>query len=386
MKITKNQKKINTFTSLRMNRVAEEEIIKYNNNAIHYTHSSMENKNLIKNKYNTANKYSNSPNDKNYIQNTTSQTKYKTINNILNTYEYKINPKNQKNKNSIDKIVINLYSRKTEKDEETSNEDNKINDENKSDNDEYENLINNNNSNIINENDAIKIVQNRWIQNNKVNKINLEFLGKKRNINKNNNKIITENNFNFIKKINNKINIWENKIQKETLNYFSLYKDIQFDEFIYSEKNYIKDIIKTITIPKNKNFNNLFIVSHPDKHHQLNKINYKLINPKNKTELESELYNYYIENKNENNYFSNIDNNDNMEEQKIKPIYILTEDQIFQLYNEIKKDNDKEKNNSIGINVNISDDLNNKNKNIDIDINNNLNNLLLSKQDDLDYE
>ena len=48
MKISLNKKTKNAFTSLRMNRVAEEEIIKYNNNSIHYTYSTMENKILVK--------------------------------------------------------------------------------------------------------------------------------------------------------------------------------------------------------------------------------------------------------------------------------------------------------------------------------------------------
>ena len=380
MKISLNKKTKNAFTSLRMNRVAEEEIIKYNNNSIHYTYSTMENKILYKNnnklllKNHTANKNLNGSNDMNLIlPNTTTMTKNKNSSNILDTYEYKIKQHKQKNKNSIDRIVINLYSRKTEKDEYIKENDNiNENGENKNENNEYENSKNND----MNEKDAINIVKEIWIKENQMsNKINFGFLGKKRN-NNIYNKIKKEINFNFIKNIYNKNNNWEYKIKKENINYFSINKSLELEKFIYSEINYIKDLTKTYSLPKDYN-NNLYIISYPSKHQIMNKINFKTITPKNKNELESELYNYYIETKNENNYFSNIDNNEYMEEQKIKPIYVLSQQQIFKLYNGINKDKNKDES------KNIMDDSSNININ---NINNTNNNIFISKKEDNDYE
>ena len=89
--------------------------------------------------------------------------------------------------------------------------------------------------------------------------------------NKNKINIIKEINFTIIKKDekpkekeddSNYINDrWNNKIKKERNKYFNFIKKINKDIFSYSEKKYIKDLIKNINMPKNKD-NNLFYILH----------------------------------------------------------------------------------------------------------------------------
>ena len=83
--------------------------------------------------------------------------------------------------------------------------------------------------------------------------------------NKNKINIIKEINFTIIKKDekpkekeddSNYINDrWNNKIKKERNKYFNFIKKINKDIFSYSEKKYIKDLIKNINMPKNKDNN-----------------------------------------------------------------------------------------------------------------------------------
>lgn len=52
------------------------------------------------------------------------------------------------------------------------------------------------------------------------------------------------------------------KLKKKEINkYFNFIKKINKDIFSYSEKKYIKDLIKNINMPKNKD-NNLFYILH----------------------------------------------------------------------------------------------------------------------------
>ena len=348
--MSKKTKGKNAFTSLSINRVAQEEIQKYNNNAIHLTYSPTENNNSKINRYPkmpNPTKYSNGSSEINIIRNTTYQTKNKNSsankndnNNIIENPDYKIRPIN-KNKSGI---IINIYSRKNDndKDDIIINEDNYCFDndnDNQTEKDEYEKLRNNKNN--FNELDAVELVRNMWSKNNKIiNEIHID-INKFRN-KKINNKIIKEINF-IIKPINK----WHKKLKKEIENFFTIYKTSSINRFIYTEANYIKDLSNSIFLPKN-NENDLYITNPPNNFQTLNKINYKLIKPKDQNQLESELFEYYIQNKK--NYYANIDNNDDIEEQKLKPINVLSKPQIRELYNELNLD--KEKNRDWGIDKN----------------------------------
>lgn len=335
----------NAFTSLRINRVAEEEIMKYNNNAIHLTYSAMDNNNLNNNRFPkrlNQTKFSNGSSDINVMRNTNYQTKNRNNssnkkdknNNTTENSGYKVYPI-KKNKSGI---VINIYSRKNDndKDDIIINEDNYCFDnenENQTEKDEYENLRNNKNN--FKESDAVDIVRNMWIQNNKIiNETNIDI----KNIPKNNlnNKIMKEVNF-IIKPINK----WENQLKKEIENFFTIYKTSSKDRFIYNEYNYIKDLTNSIFLPKN-NDNDLYITNPPNNFQNINKINYKLIKPKDRNQLESELFEYYSQNKN--NYCTNIDNNSDIEEQKLRPIYVLNKPQICELYKELNIKEEKVRN------------------------------------------
>ena len=155
--MSKKTKGKNAFTSLSINRVAQEEIQKYNNNAIHLTYSQTENNNLKNNRFPkrpNQTKYSNGSSEINIIRNTTYQTNNKNNspnkkdkNNYIENPNYNIQPI-KKNKSGI---VINIYSRKNDNDKEDIivNEDNYCYDndnDNQTEKDEYENLRNNKNN------------------------------------------------------------------------------------------------------------------------------------------------------------------------------------------------------------------------------------------------
>ena len=80
--MSKNLKGKNAFTSLRINRTAEEEIKKYNNNAIHMAYSASKNKNNNNNKNISKNSNQKRPSNGFYeINNNNSNINNKTINN-----------------------------------------------------------------------------------------------------------------------------------------------------------------------------------------------------------------------------------------------------------------------------------------------------------------
>ena len=164
--------------------------------------------------------------------------------------------------------------------------------------------------------DAVELVRNMWIKTNKIiNGANI-VINNNCKIKKINNKIIKEINFKI-----KPINKWGKELKKKIENFFTIYKTSSINRFIYTEANYIKDLSNSIFLPKN-NENDLYITNPPNSFQTLNKINYKLIKPKDQNQLESELFEYYIQNKK--NYYANIDNNDDTEEQKLKPINVLS--------------------------------------------------------------
>ena len=138
---------------------------------------------------------------------------------------------------------------------------------------------------------------------------------------------------------------WNNNIEKE--NIFSIATKKDKDSFNYPKKKYIDNLLKNIYISENNN-NNYIVLNHENNliNNNLNKINYKIIKPNNKNELELALYNIYNENNNSNNEKSddvnnksNNNNNSNTDitstkETFINPLFVLNDEQLTQLYNE----------------------------------------------------
>ena len=155
-------------------------------------------------------------------------------------------------------------------------------------------------------------------------------------------KIIKGNNLTFLvdevklkeKEMNDMILRWNNGLKNDN-NIIISFKELQDKNiFKYSEEKYLKDVISSAQFPEIINNNNnifylLNISNNP------NKLNYKVINPKDKNELESLVFSFYKENK----LNSNIKGSNNSLEQlfQIHPLIILNEEQMNQLNEKINK-------------------------------------------------
>ena len=155
-------------------------------------------------------------------------------------------------------------------------------------------------------------------------------------------KIIKGNNLTFLvdevklkeKEMNDMLLRWNNGL-KDDNNIIISFKEMQDKNiFKYSEEKYLKDVISSAQFPEIINNNNnifylLNISNNP------NKLNYKVINPKDKNELESLVFSFYKENK----LNSNIKGSNNSLEQlfQIHPLIILNEEQMNQLNEKINK-------------------------------------------------
>ena len=155
-------------------------------------------------------------------------------------------------------------------------------------------------------------------------------------------KIIKGNNLAFLvdeiklkeKEMNDMLLRWNNGL-KDDNNIIISFKELQDKNiFKYSEEKYLKDVISSAQFPEIINNNNnifylLNISNNP------NKLNYKVINPKDKNELESLVFSFYKENK----LNSNIKGSNNSLEQlfQIHPLIILNEEQMNQLNEKINK-------------------------------------------------
>jgi hypothetical protein len=179
--------------------------------------------------------------------------------------------------------------------------------------------------------DPVNIVKNMWINNNKIsNESNIEIYNTNNNYFNATNEIINVVNFSIISKNNKQ----KKEIKKENADYFTIFKTgLKLNKYSYTETNYLKDLSNSIFLSKEKE-NELYIINPPSKE-SLSKIKFTKINPKAHNELESDLLDYY--NQNKFSYYTNIDNNDDIEEQKLKPIYVLSKPQIIHLYNEFKE-------------------------------------------------
>ena len=136
------------------------------------------------------------------------------------------------------------------------------------------------------------------------------------------------------------INNWNNSNEKEnkiSLSYETKL-DLDVNIFKYSQTKYIADLIENIYISDN-NKENFFILNY-DNIDDSNKINYQIIKPKNKSELQSILYNYYNENKNDIQKGGDLNKDNNLfqmvinKNARLNPIFILNDKQIKQLYEE----------------------------------------------------
>ena len=155
-------------------------------------------------------------------------------------------------------------------------------------------------------------------------------------------KIIKGNNLTFLvdevklkeKEMNDMLLRWNNGL-KDDNNIIISFKELQDKNiFKYSEEKYLKDVISSAQFPEIiKNNNNIFYLLNIS--NNPNKLNYKVINPKDKNELESLVFSFYKENK----LNSNIKGSNNSLEQlfQIHPLIILNEEQMNQLNEKINK-------------------------------------------------
>ena len=155
-------------------------------------------------------------------------------------------------------------------------------------------------------------------------------------------KIIKGNNLTFLvdevklkeKEMNDMLLRWNNGL-KDDNNIIISFKEIQDKNiFKYSEEKYLKDVISSAQFPEIiNNDNNIFYLLNIS--NNPNKLNYKVINPKDKNELESLVFSFYKENK----LNSNIKGSNNSLEQlfQIHPLIILNEEQMNQLNEKINK-------------------------------------------------
>jgi hypothetical protein len=302
----------------------------------------------------------------------------------------------KKNLNHIERIIIDLVSNDDENESIHTESDQFKNEQllksntNKSENKEYildkenqENKDNNINPKEDSLKTALNIVGTRWINNYKfnngekfslladevwkqkkeienainrwkkmeiINEKEISYLKEEKKVKENemdnnlnrwkNMEIINENKISYLKeeqkaienKMINDLNRWKNNLQKENKEFFTLKKYIKEGNFLYSENDYIKDLIKNIYIPQD-NENTFCFLNNNNFSKDFNHIDYKIINSNNKEQLEKDLQDFYKEKKL--NYLKNKDNN---EELKINPIYVINDKQIEQIYKNLNKD------------------------------------------------
>ena len=185
---------------------------------------------------------------------------------------------------------------------------------------------------------------NMWNKNVKVKKeIDLTFIcNNKINWNKNN-KIIKENKLVFIidkmkkkEKEMNDLIIKQNYLNEENKIINSLEKLKEKNNFKYFEEKYLNDVLSKISFTNNYKDNNIFYLFNiTNTLNNSSKFNYKLINPKDKTELKSLVMDFYNENKL--NCGSNKSNDSSHQLFEINPLMILNEEQMIQLNEKFNK-------------------------------------------------
>ena len=197
-----------------------------------------------------------------------------------------------------------------------------------------------------------------WKQDIQIKKeVNINLIGKKKEIinmkEKWNmdSKIIKGNSLTFIvdkikkkeQEMNDLLLRW-NKDLKDDNNIMISFEDLKDKNvFKYSEEKYLNDIISKVPNQENINSNNnniFYILNISTDQNNTPIFNYKVINPKDKKELESLVKNFYNENKLNNN---NINSNNSSDQLFIlNPLIILNEEQISQLNEKINKNKIKD--------------------------------------------
>ena len=409
---SKNNKKKYGFSSLSIYRVADEEIGKLKNNRIHYTYQNNQNKNKdnkaqqnlnkseqINQRYNSIEKNNRNKNptkinhsSMNGVEKSKSRNKNKVnilrisnsskdkVSNKISAHTYKSKPIQKRNNGLVDRIIIDLVSNNEEnltmKSDSNFYENVNISKgyiNNKDNNSEVNNYENKDNNQIDSLQTALDMVGNRWANDceisqefnyiflsNEINKKKKEIeniINNTINNSKTERKIVKEINLSLIKnnkwikekEINNTIKRWNNEIKKQINKCFTIFKTIDKNKFLYSEKNYIEDLAKNIYLPKKSN--DIFCILSKDNFiDDFNKIDYKIIKPDDKTQLEKDLFNYYQERNI--NYLKNKDNNEDL---KINPIYVLNTKQIKHLYEGLNLDkNENNRNDYLNTQLSIA--------------------------------
>ena len=161
---------------------------------------------------------------------------------------------------------------------------------------------------------------------------------------------------------------WNNCLKDDNKIIISFEKLKEKNIFKYSEENYLRDMLSQVNFSENNNI--FYIIALENNFNEPSKLNYKVINPKNKNELESYVINFYNENKIK--YNESNSNNILNEIPQLNPIIILNEEQMDKLYEKI---NIKNKNKDSG----AGSMLDSKKENADT-------NFTISKQIAIDYE
>ena len=186
---------------------------------------------------------------------------------------------------------------------------------------------------------------NMWNKNIKIKKeVEHNYICNNKNNWNKNSKIIKENNFFYIiDKIKNKEKEMNDLIIKQN-NYLnednkiinSFEKLKEKNNFKYFEEKYLNDIISKVSFTKNNKDNNIFYIFNITNNlNNTSKFNYKVINPKDKTELESLVTGFYNDNKL--NYCSNKSNDSSHQLFDINPLIILNEEQMVQINEKFNK-------------------------------------------------
>jgi len=135
---------------------------------------------------------------------------------------------------------------------------------------------------------------------------------------------------------------WNNGLKNDNNIILSFEKLENKNIFKYSEEKYLNDIISKVSFPEiiNNNNNIFYLLNISDISNNSTKLNYKVINPKDKKELESQVINFY----NENKLINSIKRSNNSLEQfyQINPLLILNEEQMNQLNEKINKNKIKD--------------------------------------------
>ena len=162
---------------------------------------------------------------------------------------------------------------------------------------------------------------------------------------------------------------WNNCLKDDNKIIISFEKIKDKNIFKYSEENYIKDVLSKVIFIKNSNIFYIMTLGNNNLKDPI-KLNYKIINPKDKNELETSVKNFYNENKLKNSVSQSTNSLNQIPQ--LNPIIVLNEEQMNQLYEKLNIKN-KSKDSGTGT------VLDSKKENVET-------NFTISKQIAIDYE